>query len=71
MAFVQVHGQGAGRPGVGHQTGELLILGVVDDRVSDRPVLRLPDELRGSLLWQRGEDRADIEVRVRSAGRAD
>lgn len=64
VAFVEVHGQGAGRPRIGHQGGELLVLGVVDDRVADRPVLRLPNKLHGSLLWQRGEDRAYIGSQV-------
>ncbi|MFD6491929.1 hypothetical protein ACFV99_12625 [Streptomyces sp. NPDC059944] len=38
VAFVDVDGQGTGRSDAGHQRGEFFMLGVVDDRVSDRPV---------------------------------
>ncbi|MCQ9134676.1 hypothetical protein [Streptomyces hilarionis] len=38
--------------------------GVVDDRVADRPVPRLPDELDGFPLRQRGQDGVDVRGQV-------
>lgn len=63
-AFVGVEGQGASRSRVGHQGSELLVPGLIDGHVSDRSVLRLPDELDVPFGRQCGQDCADVGLQV-------
>lgn len=64
MAFVEGQRQGAGRPRARHQSGQLLVVGLVDGHVADRSVRCLPDEVHGFVLGQCGKDRVDIRGEV-------
>ncbi|MFG2800061.1 hypothetical protein [Streptomyces pseudovenezuelae] len=64
VVFGEGQGQGTGGSGIGPMGAERLVVGVIDDRVTDRPVLCLPDELDGFLLRQCGEDGADARGQV-------